>query len=170
MMTIAQVNALSGAAFVAQFGFLFEHSPWVVEAADAHRPFEDRDAMHAALARVLFFASDERKLAVLRAHPKLADKAAIAQGMTKESASEQASVGLDSLSAEEYAQFNSLNAAYAEKFAFPFIVAVRTVGGKAGVLAAMRERLDNDEATERRTAIDEVVRIVGLRLSDVVAA
>ena len=168
MMTIAEVNALPRDAFVARFGFLFEHSPWVVEEADAYRPFDDAGAMHAALARVLFFSTDDRKMAVLRAHPRLADKAAMAEGLTKESASEQASVGLDQLTVEEFAQFRDLNAAYDARFGFPFIVAVRAAGGKIGVLKAMRERLDNSDVQEVRNALDEVVKIVGLRLQDVV--
>jgi 2-oxo-4-hydroxy-4-carboxy-5-ureidoimidazoline decarboxylase len=167
-LTIDQVNALSREDFVARFGFLFEHSPWVTEDAAQHRPFETAGAMHAALARVLFFADDEQKLAVFRAHPKLADKAAIKAGLTKESASEQASAGLDALTPEEFEQFNVLNAAYDTRFGFPFIIAVRAAGGKAGVLMAMRERLDNNDAQERRNALDEVVKIVGLRLQDVV--
>ena len=167
-MTIAEVNALSPEAFVARFGFLFEHSPWVAEEAAEHRPFETLGAMQAALARALFFADDAQKLAVFRAHPKLADKAAVAAGLTPESASEQASAGLDALTPEEFAQFNELNAAYDTRFGFPFIIAVRAAGGKAGVLKAMQARLNHDEAQERRTALDEVVKIVGLRLQDAV--
>ena len=167
-MTIAEVNALSPEDFMGRFGFLFEHSPWVVEGAVAHRPFATLGAMHAALARVLFFAGDEQKLAVFRAHPRLADKAAIAEGLTKESASEQASAGLDSLTPEEFARFGELNAAYDARFGFPFIVAVRAVGGKTGVLKAMTERLANTDVQEQRNALDEVVKIVGLRLQDVI--
>ena len=120
--------------------------------------------MHAALARVLFFSDDDRKLAVFRAHPRLADKVA----MTRESVAEQASAGLDALTSEEFEQFKTLNAAYDARFGFPFIIAVRAAGGKAGVLAAMQSRLDNSDAQERRAALDEVVKIVGLRLQDVV--
>ncbi len=167
-LTISEVNELAADAFVARFGFLFEHSPWVVEGAADYRPFDDIEAMHVAMARVLFFASDDDKLAVFRAHPKLADKAAIAEGLTAESASEQASAGLDQLTPEEFAQFAELNAAYDAKFSFPFIVAVREAGGKVGVLKAMNERLRNDAAQERRTALNEVVKIVWLRLQDVV--
>ena len=167
-MTIAEVNALSPEAFVARFGFLFEHSPWVAEGAAGGRPFETLGAMHAALARVLFFADDDQKLAVFRAHPKLADKAAVAAGLTRESASEQASAGLDTLTPEEFEQFNALNAAYDARFGFPFIIAVRAAGGKAGVLKAMQARLDNSDTQERRAALDEVVKIVGLRLQDIV--
>ncbi len=168
MMTIDEVNALSDEAFVATFGFLFEHSPWVVEAAAGDRPFQTLGAMHAALARTLFFADDAQKLAVLRAHPKLADKAAIAAGLTKESAAEQASVGLDQLTAEEFTRFRYLNVAYDARFGFPFIIAVRAAGGKAGVLAAMHARLNNNAAEEQRAALDEVAKIVALRLKDIV--
>ena len=167
-MRLAEVNALSPDAFAERFGFLFEHSPWVAREAAQYRPFATLGAMHAALARVLFFSGDEQKLAVFRAHPKLADKAAVAQGLTKESASEQASAGLDSLTPEEFDTFTMLNAAYDQKFGFPFIIAVRAAGGKAGVLAAMKARLENDVVTERRHALDEVVKIVGLRLQDAV--
>lgn len=163
-MTIDAVNALSDEAFVERFGFLFEHSPWVTAEAAPARPFATLGAMHAALARVLFFAGDAQKLGVFRAHPKLADKVAL----TQESASEQASVGLDTLTVEEFQQFGNLNAAYEARFGFPFIIAVRAAGSKAGVLAAMQARLENTDAQERRAALDEVVKIVGLRLMDIV--
>jgi 2-oxo-4-hydroxy-4-carboxy-5-ureidoimidazoline decarboxylase len=163
-MTLDEVNLLSPEAFTDRFGFLFEHSPWVTAESAPYRPFQTLGAMHAALARVLFFSSDAQKLGVFRAHPKLADKVAL----TRESASEQASAGLDALTPDEFEQFQTLNAAYDEKFGFPFIVAVRLAGGKAGVLEAMRRRLNNTDAEERRAALDEVVKIVGLRLQDVV--
>ena len=163
-MTIEEVNALSPEAFVARFGFLFEGSPWVVEGAAPNRPFETLGGMQAFLARELFFSSDEQKLAVFRAHPKLAEKVTL----TKESAAEQASAGLDALTPEEFERFGRLNAAYETRFGFPFIIAVRAAGGKAGVLQAMQTRLDNTDAQERRAALDEVVKIVGLRLQDVV--
>ena len=158
-LTIAEVNALSPEAFATRFGFLFEHSPWVAQGAAGRRPFETLGAMQAALARELFFATDAQKLA---------DKAAIQEGLTKESASEQASAGLDALTPEEFAQFNAFNGAYDDRFGFPFIIAVRAAGGKAGVLNAMTARLSNSDAQERRNALDEVVKIVGLRLQDVV--
>ena len=167
-MTLNEVNNLSPEDFAGRFGFLFEHSPWVAEEAAAHRPFETLGGMQAALARALFFATDVQKLAVFRAHPRLADKAAIKEGLTKESTSEQASAGLDSLTPEEFARFGELNAAYDARFGFPFIVAVRAAGGKTGVLKAMTERLSNSDIQEQRNALDEVVKIVGLRLQDVV--
>ena len=164
------MNDLSPEDFVARFGFLFEHTPGIVAAAASSRPFADADAMHAALMAVVNDMSPEAQLALLRAHPQLADKAAIAQGLTQESASEQASAGLDRLSEEEFARFHALNAAYAEKHGFPFIVAVRLAGGKAGILAAMKRRVDNDRDTELRTALEEVGKIVRLRLDDALSA
>ncbi len=167
-MTINEVNALSPEAFVEGFGFLFEHSPWVVEGAGHDRPFDDSEAMHSALVRELLEAPEDRRMDVIRAHPRLADKAAIAAGLTKQSASEQASAGLDALTPEEFERFGALNAAYDEKFGFPFIVVVRTAGGKVGILKAMTERLQNTRDIERRNALNEVVKIVWLRLQDVV--
>lgn len=162
-----EVNALSEEDFVARFGFLFEHSPWIVAAAAPARPFADVAAMHAALLNVTDAATAEQKLALLQSHPKLADKAAVAAGLTKESASEQASAGLDQLTAEEFDRFHALNSAYDERFGFPFIIAVRLAGGKAGILKAMETRLGNSRDVELATALTEVGKIVELRLEDV---
>ena len=163
-----EINALSYQDFVQRFGFLFEHSPWVVVGAADKRPFADLNAMHAAMIGVVASEQPEAQLALLRAHPKLADKAAIAEGLTKESASEQASAGLDKLNADEFARFHALNEAYDTKFGFPFIICVRLAGGKSGILKAMNDRLNNSAEQERVTALNEVARIVWMRLSDVV--
>jgi len=163
-MTLAEINALDRAGFVGRFGFLFEHSPWIVEAAAARRPFADLEAMHAALMAVVAESPRDAQLALLRAHPELAKKVA----MTAESISEQASAGLDRLSREEFERFHTLNDAYFGKFGFPFIICVRLTD-KAGILAAMESRLHNSEASELATALDEVGKIVGLRLKDAVS-
>ena len=138
---------------------LFEHSPWVEARADAAPSSGDR---HADLMRVVHAATAEEQLALIRAHPELAEKVAL----TDASASEQASAGLDRLTADEYARFHALNAAYRAKFAFPFIICVRLTD-KAGILAAMEARLANDRATEIATALAEIGRITKLRLEDV---
>ena len=137
---------------------LFEHSPWVEERADARPSSGDR---HADLMAVVRDASPDEQLALIRAHPELAGKAKV--DLTEASAAEQASAGLDRLTQAEYDRFHALNAAYREKFGFPFIVCVRLTD-KAGILAAMESRLANDRATEIATAIDEIGRIVRLRL------
>ncbi len=137
---------------------LFEHSPWVEARADAGASSGDR---HADLMAVVRAATPEEQLALIRAHPELAGKAAVA--LTEASAAEQASAGLDRLTQEEYGRFHALNAAYRQKFGFPFIICVRLTD-KAGILAAMERRLANDRDTEIAAALDEIGEIVRLRL------
>ena len=161
---------ISDAQFIARYGPLFEHSPWVVERAAARRPPNDFGAdLHAGLMAVVAEASDAERLALIRAHPELAGKAAIDRTLTAESTAEQASAGLDRLTPEEYDRFHSLNAAYAKRFGFPFIICVRLTD-KAGILAAMERRLANDRETELETAIAQIGEIVRLRLADLEAA
>ena len=141
---------------------LFEHSPWVEARADAAPSSGDR---HSDLMAVVHAATPEEQLALIRAHPELAGKAAIDRTLTKASAAEQASAGLDRLSEEEFARFHTLNAAYRERFDFPFIICVRLTD-KSGILAAMQARLANDRETEIATAIAQIGEIVRLRLED----
>jgi 2-oxo-4-hydroxy-4-carboxy-5-ureidoimidazoline decarboxylase len=141
---------------------LFEHSPWVEARADARPSGGDR---HADLMAVLYDASPAEQLALIRAHPELAGKAAIDRTLTDASAAEQASAGLDRLSPEEYAEFHRLNAAYRARFDFPFIICVRLTD-KAGILAAMERRLGNTPEAEVATALEQIGEIVRLRLED----
>jgi 2-oxo-4-hydroxy-4-carboxy-5-ureidoimidazoline decarboxylase len=141
---------------------LFEHSPWIEARADALPSSGDR---HADLMAVVHAATPEEQLALIRAHPELAGKAAIDRTLTEASAAEQASAGLDRLSEDEFARFHALNAAYRERFGFPFIICVRLTD-KAGILAAMEARLVNDRDTEIATAIAQIGEIVRLRLED----
>jgi 2-oxo-4-hydroxy-4-carboxy-5-ureidoimidazoline decarboxylase len=141
---------------------LFEHSHWVEERADLRPSSGDR---HADLMAVVRAATPEEQLALIRAHPELAGKAAVDGSLTEASAAEQASAGLDRLSQEEFDRFHALNAAYRDKFGFPFIICVRLTD-KAGILAAMERRLANDRDTEIETAIDQIGEIVRLRLED----
>ncbi len=141
---------------------LFEHSPWVEARADAQPSTGDR---HADLMAVVHAASAEEQLALIRAHPELAGKAAIDKTLTEASASEQASAGLDRMTPAEYEQFHSFNAAYRARFGFPFIICVRLTD-KAGILAAMQARLAHDRETEVATAIAQIGEIVRLRLED----
>lgn len=139
---------------------LFEHSPWVEERADARPWSGDR---HADLMAIVREATSEEQLSLIRAHPELAGKAAVDGKLTEASAAEQASAGLDRLTQAEFDRFHTLNAAYREKFGFPFIICVRLTE-KAGILAAMERRLENDRNTEIATAVDEIGKIVRLRL------
>lgn len=139
---------------------LFDHSPWVETRADARASSGDR---HADLMAVVREASREEQLALIRAHPELAGKASV--DLTQASAAEQASAGLDRLTRAEFDRFHALNAAYRDKFGFPFIICVRLTD-KAGILAAMERRLVNDCDTEIATAIEQIGEIVRLRLED----
>jgi 2-oxo-4-hydroxy-4-carboxy-5-ureidoimidazoline decarboxylase len=167
-VTIDRINALSAADFVAEFGFLFEHSPWIVREAAGRRPFADVAAMEAAMAAIVSGAPHLDQLKLLRAHPELASKAAVDKTLTDASNAEQASAGLDRLSQEEFDLFHDLNRRYRDRFGFPFIICVRLTD-KAGILSAMRTRLDHTEDYEIATALREIGKIVHLRLKDALA-
>ena len=159
-------SRMSRAAFVERFGGIFEHSPWIAEAAHALElgPHHDSAAgLHNALARAFRSADTDRRMEVLRAHPDLAGKLAQAKRLTDASTAEQASAGLDALTDAERATFEAANAAYVAKFGFPFIIAVRD-HDKAGILRAFESRLQNDPAEEFAEACRQVERIAELRL------
>ena len=155
------------AAFLAAFGEVFEHSPWVAELAWETGPFGSREALHDAMVRACKGAARERRLALLRAHPDLAGKAAVRGELTDSSRSEQAGAGLDDCTPEELARFQRLNQAYKAKFGFPFILAVKGYD-RAGILAAFAARLDNDADTELDRALDQIAKITLYRLSDLI--
>ncbi len=158
--------------FVQKFGSIYEHSPWIAERvwdAEMGAIHDTAGGLAARMAQIFRAASDAERLGVLLAHPDLAGKLAAAKRLTADSTSEQASAGLDSLTAEEHAEFNRLNTAYMEKHGFPFIIAVRD-HDKLGIMAAMRRRIDNDTATERAEAERQVARIGALRLQQLLGA
>jgi len=166
--TTNRLNALDRTAFLALVGPVFEHSPWVAERAWAARPFDGVDGLHRAMIQVVADASPDEQLALLRAHPDLAGKAARAGTMTTDSTREQAGAGLDRMSDAEYARFDRLNGAYRDKFGFPFIVAVRR-HTRETILAAYETRLKNDRDSEVKTALREVGTITRLRLDALLA-
>lgn len=139
---------------------LFEHSPWVEARADAAPSSGDR---WTDLMAVVDAATPDERLALIRAHPELAGKAAIDGALTRASAAEQASAGLDRLTPEEYVRFQALNAAYRARFDMPFVICVRRTD-KAGILAAVAARLRNDRETEIAIALREIGAIAALRL------
>jgi 2-oxo-4-hydroxy-4-carboxy-5-ureidoimidazoline decarboxylase len=150
--------------FVARFGAIYEHSPWVAEeAAGIVDDNANIEQVAAVMADCVDNASVDQQLELIRAHPDLAGKAQIAGELTKDSTSEQASAGLDQCSAEEYEQFQSLNRAYHEKFGFPFIMAVRG-SSRQEILAAFASRLNNEPGLEFETALAEIHKIARLRL------
>jgi OHCU decarboxylase len=165
--TIEEVNGLDRKGFVARFGSLYERSPWVAEGAWRGRPFDGFAELHEAFVKAMHEAPRERQLALIRAHPDLAGKAAIAGKLTAESAREQASAGLDGLTPEEYEDFHRLNTAYSNRFGFPFIVCVRE-HTKETILADAAARLGRPRPEEIETALGEIARIARLRLRDLV--
>ena len=138
-LTITKINRLDRADFVAALGFVFEGPPWIVERAWDDRPFGDVAGLHERLCAAMYGAPKDRQVALLRAHPDLVGRAALAGTLTPESMGEQASAGLDRLSAEEVALFTRLNRAYHDAFGFPFVICVRQ-NKKEGILAGFDAR------------------------------
>lgn len=148
--------------FVRRYAGVYEHSPWVAETAANAGPTADPVA---AMRVVVEAAPRARQLALLRAHPDLAGRLAVAGDLTDRSAAEQHGAGLDHCTPSEFAAFQDLNRRYRERFGFPFILAVRG-HDRAAILAAFRRRLDNNPETEFRTALDQVHRIAAFRIAD----
>ncbi|MGD0642949.1 MAG: allantoinase PuuE [Roseiarcus sp.] len=162
-------SRLTRTLFVERFGGVYEHSPWVAEAAYEAKltAREDRaEGLAQAMARAMKGGSEAAKRALLASHPDLAGKLALAKALTADSTREQHSAGLDRLSAEELARFTALNDAYRARFGFPFIMAVKGKT-KQEILAAFERRLDHDAPSEFATALAEVDRIAALRLKDI---
>jgi OHCU decarboxylase len=150
------------AAFVERYGDLFEHSPWVAEDAYERGPFASREALLAALTDAMYAAPRDKQLDLIRAHPDLAQRAAV---LTEDSAREQSSAGLDRLTPDEYEAFTKANAAYRERFGFPFVICARE-HDKDSILASAEARLQNDPESEVGNALAEIARIAALRLED----
>jgi 2-oxo-4-hydroxy-4-carboxy-5-ureidoimidazoline decarboxylase len=165
-MKLEMLNQMGRAAFAAALGHLFEHSPWVAEGAWERRPFRDAEQLHAALCVTMRTAPEKKQLDLIRAHPDLAGRLARQNKLTAESAKEQASAGLNQLSADELANFQRLNAAYREKFGFPFVICAR-LNARDSILNAMQQRLDHAAEQERAAALAEIEKIAWLRLADV---
>lgn len=167
--TLDQLNVMPADAFVTVLAGVFEHSPWVAEIAAQQRPFASIDALHAAMSQAVERAGGEKQLALINAHPELAGKAAVRGELTAESTREQSGAGLDLCTQEEFDKLQSLNAAYREKFGFPFILAVRGYD-RHGIIANFEKRVNHDRAEELRTSLDQIYRIARFRLNDLIAA
>ena len=157
------LNRTSREAFVATLGAIFEHSPWVAEAAWPAVPFATIGELHAAMVAAVRAAPEERRLVLIRAHPDLGGRAARSGTMTASSVTEQTSAGLLDLDEAEFARFHRLNTAYRERFGFPFIIAVRR-HNKASLLAAFEAHLQNSRDAEIEAALAEIFAITALRL------
>lgn len=168
-MKRAELQSLDYDSFVTAFGGIFEHSPWVAERAFANGPFAMVDELHAAMLRVLADAPHDEQLALLRAHPELAGKAAIRGELTADSTNEQTGAGLDRCSPEEFAQITALNARYNATFGFPFIIAVKGLD-RAGILREFARRAGQAPDVEFAEALRQVARITRFRLNALIVA
>ena len=159
---------LTGAEFLARFGGVYEHSPHFAESVWSNaRPsaLDDPAKLKALFRATVDDASKAEQLALIRAHPDLGNRLA----MSKESAAEQRGAGLDACSPAEFAEFQELNAVYKAKFGFPFIIAVRGLD-RSAILAAFRQRLNNSADAEFAAALEQIHRIAGFRIGDLIAS
>ena len=173
MTTLQQLNEQAAhdvSAFVATLHGIYEHSPWIPERAARLAPFANLTALKQALQGVVSNADIEDQLALIRAHPELAGKAAIAGELTAESTGEQAKAGLNLCSPEEFATLQKLNSDYNSKFGFPFILAVKGATGKGltrqQIIATFTRRLRNQPQDELQEALRQIGRIAEMRLND----
>lgn len=160
-MTIAELNRLDDAAFIETVGWVFEHSPWVAERALDARPFVGLDALHGAMTDQVERATFAERLALLKAHPDLGTRARLSIASTEE----QAGAGLDSLTPGEFEQLQRWNAAYRNRFGFPFLLAVKG-SSKHDILRALQARMEATPEDEFRAALRQVYQIARFRLED----
>ena len=169
-LTIDKLNAASADEALQLLDGLYEHSPWIAQAALAQRPFRSPSHLKQAMADVVRQSPAERKLALIRAHPELAGKAMVAQALTSESTNEQSQAGLTNCTPEEFARIQQLNADYNARFGFPFILAVRGPRGsglsRQQIIDTFARRLANPRDFEQAEALRNIHRIAELRLND----
>jgi 2-oxo-4-hydroxy-4-carboxy-5-ureidoimidazoline decarboxylase len=166
---LSELNACSKADFVGALANIFEYSPWIAEQTASARPFAGVNQLFAAMKAAVDRAVPELRLALIKAHPDLANKTQRAAGLTAESNAEQNSAGLDRLSDAEYAAFERVNNAYRAKFGFPYIVCVRR-HTKDSILRDFERRLPNNAETEMQKSVEEICRIAALRVDQLVTS
>jgi OHCU decarboxylase len=164
---LVDLNSVSCDVFVGLIGPVFEHSPWIAEATWPRRPFNSAAELHRALCGTVRDASEEKQLALIRAHPDLVGRAALAGTLTAASTSEQARAGLDRLTPDEVAAFQRFNQAYREKFGFPFVICAR-LNKKEAILNGFRTRMNHSREEEINAALEEIFKIADFRLRDLV--
>ncbi len=167
MTTLAELNGLPQRDFVHRLGGVFEHSPWVAERAASARPYASVAALLAAMCAVVDRATAAEQLELIRAHPQLGSGGGAQRALTTASTHEQRRAGLGVITAAEAARLAQLNEQYLQRFGFPFILAVRGHDPDS-ILARLTARLESDAAQELRTALQEIGRIAGYRLADLV--
>jgi OHCU decarboxylase len=168
-LSIAAINALSREEFILRLGGVFEHSPWVAEAAFAERPFADVAGLHDAMLGTVRGAPFARQLAFLRGHPELAGRAMVAGALTADSSDEQTRSGLTQCSPEEFAKLQEFNAAYGKRFGWPFILAVKRLD-RATIIRTFGERLAASAADEFEECMANIGKITRWRLDDLVTS
>ena len=166
-LALREINAFEREQFIAALSPLFEGPPHIIEQAWQQRPFERRDQLYQELCTILFQSSEEQQVALLRAHPDLVGRAALAGTLSSASTGEQAAAGLDRLSPSEIATFNELNRTYQTRFGFPFVICARA-NKKESILAGFATRLQHSRSREIETALDEIAKICWYRLRDIV--
>jgi 2-oxo-4-hydroxy-4-carboxy-5-ureidoimidazoline decarboxylase len=162
-----ELQRLEQERFVALFGGVFEHAPWVAERAFAAGPFHTVEALHGAMVEAMRRAPREQQLALIRAHPDLAGRAAVAGELSAASSAEQAGAGLDLCTPAEFERFRELNDEYKEKFGFPFILAIKG-RTSAEILAIFAQRLELAPEAEFEEALNQIARIARFRLKDLI--
>jgi 2-oxo-4-hydroxy-4-carboxy-5-ureidoimidazoline decarboxylase len=165
---ISELNQLEREGFIQIIGPIFEHSPWIAEAAWQKRPFPDWENLHHALCETVKYAGEGKQLALICAHPDLAGRGSLAGRLSRESTGEQAGAGLNDLSPEEAALIQKNNSAYKEKFGFPIVICAR-LNKKAAILNGFKSRLGNSRAQEIQAALEEIFAIAKLRLRDLIS-
>lgn len=160
-------SAMSESEFVEKFGGIYEHSPWVARETWERGLSARHDTVEGlaeALAATVDAADEDTRLALIRAHPDLAGRAAVRGELGDASTREQAGAGIDQCSPEEYERFQTSNEAYKSRFGFPFVMAVKG-SDRHAILAAFEERLGNAAVTELARAIAEIHQIARFRLN-----
>jgi 2-oxo-4-hydroxy-4-carboxy-5-ureidoimidazoline decarboxylase len=164
---LANLNACDRDSFIAVLGGVFENAPWLAERAFAARPFATVADLDAAMMQAMASAAEAEQIGLIRGHPELGSRVARAGAMTEQSRLEQGSLGLDRLSEDEFARFERLNAAYRQRFEFPFVICVRR-HTRDSLLDNFELRLTNSPDAERATALREIGHIARLRLVEAV--
>lgn len=169
-LQLEQLNKASSAEALQLLDGLYEHSPWIAEGALKMRPFASWAHLKHAMAQVLNEAGRDAQIALIRAHPELAGKAMVRNELTAESTNEQTKAGLTECTAEEFEKIHALNAAYKQKFGWPFILAVRGPRGvglnKHQIIASFERRLHGHPDFELAECLRNIHRIVEIRLND----
>ena len=166
-ISLQEINILDEEAFIRILTGLFEGPPWIVTQAWPAHPFTSREQLYQTLCSIMYQAPLEQQIALLRAHPDLVGRAALAGTLSPASTNEQAAAGLDRLAPEEMATFQRLNQAYRDQFDFPFVICARE-NKKESILDGFAVRMQHTRQQEIETALGEVAKICALRLQDLI--